>query len=120
MGENPETDKWGKIAGAAFLSGIIVGVLVGYFTEWMNAVFTFLIFSGVFLAVSFSLRRDIEAVGGLNPADGAVMGGVLLAGIGACGFIYYYTHDVTITAVSIIVVMIIASAVMMIRNRRYL
>jgi hypothetical protein len=52
--------------------------------------------------------------------EGAVMGGVLLAGIGVCGFIYSYTSDVTLTAICIIAVLIVSSAIMIIRNRRYL
>ena len=46
--------------------------------------------------------------------------GVLLAGIGACGIVYESTKDVMVTAVCIIATMFLASAVMIIRNRRFL
>jgi len=48
------------------------------------------------------------------------MAGILLAGIGACGFVYSYTDDIMITSVCVIAAMMVAAAVMIIRNRRFL
>lgn len=120
MSEEPETKKWNNVTGAAFAIAIVIGAVVGYLTEWMNAVFAFLIVSGIYFAVSFYIRDDSRKSGEPSMTDGAIMGGVLLTGIGICGFIYYYTKDAMITAIAIIAVMLIASATMIIRNRRYL
>lgn len=120
MSEDAETEKWNRLTGAGFVIAIAAGIVVGYLTVWMNAVFTFLIVTGVFLAASFYLRDDSRKTGGPSAADGAIMGGVLLAGIGACGIVYESTKDVMITAICIIATMFLASAVMIIRNRRFL
>lgn len=120
MADDPETKKWGTITGIAFVVALIAGSAAGYLLGLPYALYTFLIVSGIYFAISFYIRDDSKDTGGPSVADGAIMGGVLLAGIGACGFIYGYTDDVTITAVAIIAVMIVASATMILRNRKYL
>lgn len=117
--EENDTKKWNIATGVVMAIGLILGLAIGFYTTMMNLVFTMLIVSGVYFAVSFHLRDD-DIGGGPSSASGAIMGGVLLAGIGTCGFIHYFTSDVTITAVGIIAVMLAASAVMIIRNRQYL
>ncbi len=120
MEEDPQTKKWNMIAGVALITAIIIGITVGYLTEIMNGVYAFLIVTGIFMAVSFYLRDESRKSGGPSAADGAIMGGVLLCGIGICGFVHSYLNDVTITAVCIIAVLIASSAVMIVRNRRFL
>ena len=120
MEPDQETKKWNTITGIAFAIALVAGAITGYKFGFLFAVYTILIVSGVYFAVSFYIRDDSKETGGPSAVDGAIMGGVLLAGIGACGFIYGFTEDVTITAVCIIAVMIAASATMIIRNRKYL
>ena len=113
------TKEWNTATATVLAIGLIIGLWIGINTSMMNLVFTILIVSGLYFAVSFHLRDD-DIGGGPSSASGAIMGGVLLAGIGICGFIHYFTSDVTITAVGIIAVMLVSSAVMIIRNRQYL
>ncbi|MBE6528156.1 MAG: hypothetical protein E7Z64_03170 [Thermoplasmata archaeon] len=120
MTEESETKRWNSITGAALAAAIALGIGVGIFLGLMQGVFTFLIASGAFLALSFFLRDESREVGGPTTADGAIMAGVLLAGVGVCGFVYLYTEDVMITSVCVIAAMLCASAVMLIRSRRFL
>ena len=120
MAEDPETKKWNTITGTALVIVLIASIAVAVFSGIGNGVFTLLILTGAFLAVEFYLRDSSRKSGGPSTADGVIMGGVLLAGIGVCGFIYTYTNDVMITSVSIIAVMIAAAAVMILKNRTYL
>jgi len=105
---------------AAFAVAILLGVLVGINLGFVNGVFTVLVVSGVFLAASFYLKDRKENSGGPSELGAAVMGGVLLAGIGACGFVYSFTEDVAITVVCLIAVMVLSSAVLFARYRKYL
>jgi len=120
MVQDPETAKWNKITGISFVAALAIGAVVFVFTDIFMALFAVLIASGVFFAVSFYLRDDSRKAGGPSTADGAIMAGVLLAGIGVCGFIHYFFDNVTLTAICIIAVMLAAAGVMVIRNRRYL
>ncbi len=120
MAEDPQTKKWNNITGVALVSALIIGIAVGILYGLMNGVFSFLTLSGVFMSISFYLRDESRTSGGPSTADGAIMGGVILAGIGVCGFVYTQTDDVMITSVCVIAVMIAASAVMIVRNRRFL
>ena len=113
MSSEPNIKDNSTAVGAAFAVALLIGVTVGFLTkDFMNAVFTILIVSGVSLAVLFHLRDKRKDSSGPSEFGAAVMGGVLLAGIGACGFVHYFTQDVTITAVCLIGVFIAASLVM--------
>ena len=120
MTEDPETMKWNRTTALFGIVAIALGAVVFYLSDVFNAVFTILIVSGIYFAVSFYLRDESRKSGGPSTADGAIMAGVLLAGIGVCGFIHYFFNDVTITAVCIIAVMIATASVMIVRNRKYL
>ena len=120
MAELDRTAKWNKITGAAFIVSLIASAVVGIFGGLMTGTFTFLVLTGVFMTISFYLRDESRTSGGPSVTDGAMMGGILLAGIGVCGFIYTYTENVMITSICIIVVLVASSMVMIVRNRRFL
>jgi len=120
MAQDSETAKWNRITGISFAVALAIGAVVFVFSDIFIALFAVLIASGVFFAVSFYLRDESRKSGRPSTADGAIMAGVLLAGIGVCGIIHYFLDDVTITAICIIAVMIAAAGVMVVRNRRYL
>jgi len=120
MGTADDTKKWNTNTGIAFAAAIVIGIAVGLLTDIFNAVYAILIVFGCYFAVSMYLRDESKKNGGPSAADGAIIGGILLAGIGVCGFLYYYTENVIATSVAIIVVMLIAAAIMIVRNRRYL
>lgn len=105
---------------AAYIAAIVAGIVVGIYLGFMNGVFTALVFSGVYLALSFFIKDRKENDGGPSELGAAVMGGVLLAGIGVCGFVYNFTEDVAITVVCLITVMILSSAILFFRYRKYL
>jgi len=109
--------RWDLITGVAMAAAIAAGIVVARMTEFFNGVFAVMIVSGLYLAFSFYIRDDTRGSGKISEADGPIMGGVLLFGIGVSGMLHYYIDNVTITAVSIIAFMILASAVMLIRNR---
>ncbi len=120
MEEDPETKRWNNITGISLAAAIIISIAVGFLTVPMNGVFCALLLSGIFLAVEFYLRDASRKSGGPSTADGVIMAGVLLAGIGACGFVFTYTDDVMITSICIIAVLIVAAGVMVLKNRNYL
>ena len=106
--------------GAAFGIAFLIGVTVGIYAGFMNGIFTILVLSGAYLALSFFLKEKKEDNGGPSELGAAVMGGVLLAGIGICGYVYNFTEDVGITVVCLIAVMILSSAILFYRYRKYL
>ncbi len=120
MGTADDTKKWNTNTGIAFVAAIVAGIAVGLLTDIFNAVYTILIVFGCYFAVSMYLRDDTNECGGPSAADGAIIGGVLLAGIGVCGLLYYYTENVIATSVAVIAVMLMAAAIMIVRNKRYL
>ncbi len=120
MAEDSETKRWNTITGVALAIAIVISVAVAFVYGIINGVFTLLILTGLFLAIEFYLRDSSRKSGGPSTADGIIMGGVLLAGIGACGFIYTFTNDVMVTSICIIAVMFVAAGVMIMRNRSYL
>jgi len=120
MEDDPETKRWNTITGISLVVAVAISIAVGFLTEPLNGVFSVLILSGLFLSVEFYLRDESRKSGGPSTADGVIMAGILLAGIGACGFVYSYTDDIMITSVCVIAAMMVAAAVMIIRNRRFL
>ena len=120
MAEDSDVKKWNTATACAFAVAIIAGILVGYFTEIVNAVFTVLIISGGYLAVSFYIKDRNDTSGGPSEYGAAVMGGVLLAGIGACGIIFRLTDNVILTIACILAVVMLASVIMIFRYRKYL
>ena len=120
MEQDLETKRWNNITGVSLVIAIIVSIAVGFLTKPLNGVFSVLILSGLFLAIEFFLRDISRKSGGPSTADGVIMAGVILAGIGVCGFIYTYTEDVMITSICVIATMMAAAGVMILRNRRYL
>ena len=105
---------------AAYIAAIVAGIVVGIYFGFMNGVFTVLVISGTYLALSFFVKDRKDSEGGPSELGAAVMGGVLLAGIGICGFVYGITEDVSITVVCLIAVMILSSAILFFRYRKYL
>ncbi len=120
MADGPSVDGWNKITGLALIVALLLGAIIGFYTGFMNGVFMFLVVSGLYLALSFFMRDNSDDSAGPTAGEGAIMGGILLAGIGVCGFIHYYLNDVMITAACLIAVMLLVSGVMIVRNRRYL
>ncbi|MBR4685366.1 MAG: hypothetical protein IKP04_02425 [Candidatus Methanomethylophilaceae archaeon] len=106
--------------GAAFGIAILLGIFIGINYGIMNGVFTILIVSGVYLSVSLYLKDKEENTGGPSELGAAITGGILLAGIGACGFVYSFTESVVITVVCLIAVMLLSSAILFSRYRKYL
>ena len=120
MSGDSDVKKWNTAAAFAFVVAIIAGILVAYFTEIVNGVFAILIISGGYLAVSFYIKDRNDTSGGPSEYGAAVMGGVLLAGIGACGIVFRLTDNVMITIACILAVVMLASLVMIFRYRKYL
>jgi len=120
MEDDPETKRWNTITGISLVVAVAISIAIGFLTEPLNGVFSVLILSGLFLSVEFYLRDESRKSGGPSTADGVIVAGILLAGIGACGFVYSYTDNVMITSVCVIAAMMVAAAVMIIRNRRFL
>jgi len=120
VSEDSDVKKWNTAAAFAFAVAIIAGILVAYFTEIVNGVFAILIISGGYLAVSFYIKDRDDTSGGPSEYGAAVMGGVLLAGIGACGIVFRLTDNVMITIACILAVVMLASLVMIFRYRKYL
>lgn len=119
MDDEEYTKRWNNITTAAFIASIAVGIVVGYFTQFFNGVYTVLIMFGIYFAIYFHYHDDASVLGP-SSADGAIMGAVLLCGVGLCGFMYYFTGDVTVTAIGFIAVLIAVAGVMVVRNRRFL
>jgi len=119
MSTADDTKKWNNITTIAFVVAIVAGVAVGVFTDAYNAVYTILIVFGCYFSIAMYIRDDTRKTGP-SSADGAIAGGVLLAGIGVCGFLYYYSENVIATSVAIIAVMLVAAGIMIVRNRRFL
>ena len=120
MAEGSGTTNWNLITGIFFAIAVIAGVAVGMLYGFLYGFCTFIIITGLFLGVSFYIRDESRSTGGPSTSDGAIMGSIILCGLGACGAIHSALDNVTITAVCIIAVMVLAAAVMMVRNRRYL
>jgi hypothetical protein len=121
MDDDRSTRRYNMAASAAFIVAIVLGAAVWYYTgNFINAVFTILLVSGLYLAVSFYLRDRKERSNGPSEFGAAIMGGVLLAGIGASGFVYSFTQDVTITVICLIAAFIASSIVMVTFYRKYL
>ena len=106
--------------GAALGIAVLIGVTGGIYAGFMNGIFTILVISGAYLALSFFLKEKDEQNAGPSELGAAMMGGMLLAGIGICGFVYNFTENVAITVVCLIVVMILSSAILFYRYRKYL
>ncbi len=115
-----ESKQYNITTMAAYIAAIVVGVVVGIYFGFMNGVFTVLVISGAYLALSFFVKDRKENEGGPSELGAAVMGGILLAGIGVCGFVYSSTEDVAIAVVCLIAVMILSSAILFFRYRKYL
>jgi len=120
MSDGPYVNEWNNGARYAFVIAIAIGLYVGYTTEIVNGVFVILILSGAYLAVSFYFKDKKDDSGGPSEFGAAMVGGILVAGIGACGLVYKFTDDVIITVVCVLAVIIVTSAMMAMRYRKYL
>ena len=120
MSNDPYVKEWNTATGSAFAIAILIGLFVGYKTEMINAAFTMLVISGLYLAVSFYLKSRKDDSGGPSEFGAAVMGGVLLCGLGVCGFIFKLTGDVIVTVICILAVVMASSVAMIMSYRKYL
>jgi hypothetical protein len=120
MTDDPSTKKWNIATAIALIVAIIAGIAVGYYVDLMMGIFTILIISGGYLAASFFIKDRNDRSGGPSEYGAAVMGGVLLAGIGACGFVYRFTDNVMITVACVLGVVMLASVVMIFFYKAYL
>jgi hypothetical protein len=112
--------KQNAAIGASLAIAVIIGIVVGMYFDIANGVFAVLVASGVFLTLSFLLKEKKEGNDGPSELGAAEMGGVLLTGIGICGFIYSLTQNVAVTVVCLIAVMVLSAAILFFRYRRYL
>lgn len=120
MSEDKKMDKWNTASAIAFAAAIGIGILIGYLTDFVNGVFAIMVISGGYLAISFYLRDRDDTSGGPSEFGAAIMGGVILAGIGVCGMIYRFTDNVILTIACILAVIMLASVIMIFRYRKYL
>lgn len=115
-----EYKQYNITTGAAFGIAFLLGMFVGVNHGIMNGIFTILILSGAYLSLSLYLRDREDNTGGPSELGAAVVGGFLLAGIGVCGLVYNFTESVVITVVCLIAVMLLSSAILFSRYRKYL
>jgi len=120
MSDDPDTKKWNTASGVAFAIAIAAGLLVGYFTEFILGIFTIFTISGLYLSIAFYIRGKKDISGGPSEFGAVVMGGVLVAGIGVCGFIYMFTENVVLTIACVLGVVMLSTAVMIISYKKYL
>ena len=120
MGTTTGYKGFDAVTAAACALAVAAGIAVGFYLGPANGVFTVLIASGAYLALSFALKERKERDEGPSELGAAVTGGVLLAGIGICGFVYSFTEEVPVTVVCLIAVMVLSAAILFIRYRRYL
>lgn len=110
---------WGAISAGAFLLSIALAIILYVVTgDPLTALWTILIVFGIYMAVTAPLRsKGGDGAFGPSAADASVAGGILLAGVGATGFVYDYCQDVLITVAVFIVIVAVVGIVMAIKNR---
>ena len=109
---------WNAISIGAFLLSIALAIVVYITTRDLgNSLWTLLIVFGLFVAVSSPFKDRSTDNFGPSPADAGTAGGIILAGIGAAGLVYGYTHEVLYTVVVIIVIMAVVGIFMAVKNR---
>ncbi len=111
---------WGAITAGAFLLSIVLGIIIFLTTgQVLDVVWAVLIVFGLFLAISSVIRGagTKNTNFGSSYGDSTLVGGILLAGVGAAGLVQSYTGNVLITVAVFIAIIAITGIVMAIKNR---
>jgi hypothetical protein len=109
---------WAAMSAAALLLSIVTGIVLYVFTgDAFNVLWAVLIIFGLYLGIT-SLFRNGEGEGfGPSSGDVTLVGGIILAGIGACGIIQSCIHNVLITVAAFIAIVAITGIAMALKNR---
>ncbi|MBR4226616.1 MAG: hypothetical protein IKR86_07620 [Candidatus Methanomethylophilaceae archaeon] len=111
---------WGAITMGALLLSVVLGIVIFLTTgQVLDVVWAVLIVFGLFLAIT-SVARGAgknNSNFGASYGDSTMVGGIILAGIGAAGLVQTYTGNVLITVAVFIAIIAITGIVMAIKNR---
>lgn len=113
-------NTWGAITAGALLLSIVLGIIIFLTTgQVLDVIWAVLIVFGLFLAVSSVVRGSGKSSTnfGSSYGDSTMVGGIILAGIGASGLIQSYLGNVLITVAVFIAIIAITGIVMAIKNR---
>ncbi len=110
---------WAAMSAAALLLSIVAGIVLYVITgDLFNVLWAVLIVFGLYLGIT-SLFRNGDGEGSFGPSSGdaTLVGGLLIAGIGAAGIIHGYVHNVLITVAVFIAIVAVTGIVMALKNR---
>ena len=110
---------WAAMSAGALLLSVVAGILLYVATgDAFNVLWAVLIVFGLYLGIT-SLFREGKGDGSFGPSSGdaTLVGGILLAGVGAAGIIHSYVNNVLITAAVFIAIVAITGIAMALKNR---
>ncbi len=109
---------WSAVSVGVLLLSVALGILLYMETgDGLDALWMVFIVFGVYLAFTALFKGRDEDGFGPSESDLSVVGGSLLAGVGAAGLVYSLTDEVMYTAVVIIVVIAVVGIIMAVKNR---
>ena len=108
----------GAISAGVFMLAIVLGIIL-YLTTGnaLDALWAVIIMFGVYIAAA-SLLKGGDNNFGPSYGDAALVGGVLLAGIGVTGLINGLVHNILITVAVFIAIIAVVVIIMAIKNRK--
>ena len=112
------TKTMGAISAGVFLLAIVLGIVLYVTTgDALDALWIVIIVFGIYIAAT-SLFKGGDGNFGPSNGDAALVGGVLLAGVGVTGLVNGFLNNVLLTVAVFIAIVAAVVIIMAVKNRK--